>query len=217
MDKLKTIDLSSITWKNIKDQGLDLDYTIAIPKNIANELLKELDESLEYFTGELSQVRVFGKLYPLPRQQVAYGGPGITYSYSGTTVPALPWPTPVLALRDFLTTLKGIKYEFVLVNKYRNGNDHMGEHRDNEPELDSNYPITSVSLGQDRDFILKHKDARKSAGAKIPIPPVKLTLEHGSILLMNPPTNSIWYHSLPVRKRVLNPRINLTFRKMRTK
>lgn len=61
--------------------------------------------------------RVFGKIYDLPRQQVAYGDPGITYTYSGVTVPALPWPGPVLALRDFLESLKGIKYDFVLINK----------------------------------------------------------------------------------------------------
>ncbi|RVE54947.1 hypothetical protein evm_000314 [Chilo suppressalis] len=115
--------------------------------------------------------RVFGKVYPLPRQQVAYGDAGITYTYSGTTVPALPWPSPVLALRDFLFLLKGIKYDFVLVNKYQNGNDHMGEHRDNEPELDPSYPIASVSLGQERDFVLKHKDARKSGPDKKLIPP----------------------------------------------
>lgn len=61
--------------------------------------------------------RVFGKVYPLPRQQVAYGDPGITYTYSGIKVPALPWPTPVLELRNFLFRLKGIQYDFVLVNK----------------------------------------------------------------------------------------------------
>lgn len=61
--------------------------------------------------------RIFGKVYPLPRQQVAYGDPGITYKYSGTTVPALPWTPPVLSLRDFLFKLKGIKYDFVLINK----------------------------------------------------------------------------------------------------
>lgn len=31
---------------------------------------------------------------------------------------------------------------------------------------------------------------------------------------MNPPTNTHWYHSLPVRKKILAPRVNLTFRKI---
>lgn len=44
---------------------------------------------------------------------------------------------------------------------------------------------------------------------------VTIKLQHGSVLLMNPPTNEIWYHSLPTRKKILGSRINLTFRKMR--
>ncbi|CAH0718726.1 unnamed protein product, partial [Brenthis ino] len=171
---LSEIDLSSISWKHIKNNSLDLEYAVAIPRAIANIVLKELEESLNYFTGDLAKIKVFGKVYPLPRQQVAYGDPGITYKYSGITVPALPWPSPVLELRNFLFKLKGIKYDFVLVNKcnfrYRNGNDHMGEHRDNEPELDPNFPIASISLGEERPFVLKHKDARKPGPKKKDIP-----------------------------------------------
>ncbi|XP_013182428.1 PREDICTED: alpha-ketoglutarate-dependent dioxygenase alkB homolog 2-like [Papilio xuthus] len=216
-DKLKEIEIDKVTWKSIREDGLDLDYAVAIPREKANILYGELENTLQYFTGDLSKIKVFGKIYPLPRQQVAYGDPGITYTYSGITVPALPWPTPVLAIRDLLFKLKGILYDFVLVNKYRNGNDHMGEHRDNEPELDPKYPIASVSLGQERVFVLKHKDTRKPGPNRKQIPPVKINLEHGSILLMNPPTNEIWYHSLPVRKKLTGARINLTFRKMRGK
>ncbi|CAG9585845.1 unnamed protein product [Danaus chrysippus] len=149
-DNLKKVDLSCISWKVIKNDGLDLEYTVPIPRSIADGILKELEETLTFFTGDLAKIKVFGKIYPLPRQQVAYGDPGITYTYSGITIPALPWPEPVLMLRDFLFTLKGIKYEFVLVNKYRNGNDHMGEHRDNEPDLDPKYPIASISFGEER-------------------------------------------------------------------
>lgn len=89
----------------------------------------------------------------------------------------------------------------------------MGEHRDDEKELDPLCPIASVSLGAARDFIFRHRDARgKSAPRQIE--PVKLELAHGSLLLMNRPTNTFWYHSLPVRKKVLLPRINLTFRRI---
>ncbi|KAM3961844.1 DNA oxidative demethylase ALKBH2 [Aphomia sociella] len=209
------MDTKLIRWKTIKQIGLDLDYAVPISKGVATKLFNQLEQSLEYFSGDLAKIKVFGKMFPLPRQQVAYGDEGITYTFSGITVPALPWPEPVLALRDFLYNLKGIKYNFVLVNRYKNGHDHIGEHRDNESDLDPTYPIASVSLGQERDFVLKHKDARKTGKDKKSIPPVKINLEHGSVLFMNPPTNQNWYHSLPVRKRLIGPRINLTFRKMR--
>ncbi|XP_041977009.1 DNA oxidative demethylase ALKBH2-like [Aricia agestis] len=215
--ELKTIEANDISWKKIENEGLDLDYAVPIARSVANRILKELNENLEYFTGDLAKIKVFGKVYPLPRQQVAYGDPGITYTYSGLKVPALPWPAVVLELRDFLHKMTGIKYDFVLVNKYRNGKDHMGEHRDNEPDLDTNYPIASISFGEERPFVLKHKDARKPGPNKRQIPSVTVKLEHGSVLLMNPPTNDIWYHSLPARKKLLGARINLTFRKMNTK
>ncbi|KAF6729532.1 Alpha-ketoglutarate-dependent dioxygenase alkB-like 2 [Oryzias melastigma] len=84
--------------------------------------------------------------------------------------------------------------------RYKDGLDHMGEHRDDEKELDPACPIASVSLGAARDFIFRHRDAR-GRNCSRQIEPVKLELAHGSLLLMNPPTNTFWYHSLPVRKK----------------
>ena len=98
-------------------------------------------------------------------------------------------------------------------SRYKDGQDHMGEHRDDEKELDPLCPIASVSLGVARDFIFRHRDTRGNQ-ARRQIEPVKLELAHGSLLLMNSPTNTFWYHSLPVRKRISQPRINLTFRRI---
>lgn len=97
--------------------------------------------------------------------------------------------------------------------RYKDGQDHIGEHRDDEKELDPLCPIASVSLGAARDFVFRHRDARGKESRR-QIEPVKLELAHGSLLLMNQPTNTFWYHSLPVRKKVLFPRINLTFRRI---
>ena len=89
----------------------------------------------------------------------------------------------------------------------------MGEHRDDEKDLVHGYPIASLSLGQARDFIFKHTDSR-GKNAKRCIDPVKIELQHGSLLMMKHPTNTYWYHALPPRKRLPNVRINMTFRKM---
>ena len=103
-------------------------------------------------------------------------------------------------------------FNFVLVNRYENGMDHIGEHRDHEKELMPNMPIASLSLGQPRDFVFKHKDNRGRNKLRTDIEKVSLILENGSLLIMNAPTNYFWYHSLPVRKNIKLPRINLTFR-----
>lgn len=79
-----------------------------------------------------------------------------------------------------------MKFNFLLPNlkekriiiknpcRYRNGNDHIGEHRDAEPEIDQNVPIASLSLGQQRQFVLKHGDCRKKGADKRNIPPGNL-------------------------------------------
>ena len=51
--------------------------------------------------------------------QSAYGEPGITYRYSGTTVPAKSWSPGLAFLRDLVEKHSGVRYNFVLVNKYR--------------------------------------------------------------------------------------------------
>lgn len=101
----------------------------------------------------------------------------------------------------------------MLVNRYADGNDSIGEHRDDESELDSNVPIASLTLGTSRDFYFRHADAR--SGRDKTIPKVSLVLEDGLLLLMEKPTNKYWYHALPRRKRCNGVRINLTFRKVK--
>ncbi|XP_056144577.1 DNA oxidative demethylase ALKBH2 isoform X2 [Lampris incognitus] len=182
-------------------------------KEEADPLFKQLEEEVVYLTGDDTKVHVFGKFCDIPRKQATYGDAGLNYTYSGVKHSARLW-TPTLAhIRNAVTKTTGQSFNFVLVNRYKDGQDHMGEHRDDERELDPLCPIASVSLGAARDFIFRHREARGKQNCR-QIEPVKLELDHGSLLLMNHPTNTFWYHSLPVRKRVLLPRINLTFRRI---
>lgn len=98
-------------------------------------------------------------------------------------------------------------------DRYKDGSDHIGEHRDDERELAPGSPIASVSFGACRDFLFRHKDSRGKRPRRT-VEVVRLQLAHGSLLMMNHPTNAHWYHSLPIRKKVLAPRVNLTFRKI---
>ncbi|KAM9360660.1 DNA oxidative demethylase ALKBH2 [Symphorus nematophorus] len=202
-----------VPWQKIEAEGLDCDYALLFSKEEADRLFKQLEEEVVYSTGEESKVQVFGKVYNIPRKQATYGDAGLTYTYSGVTRSACPWTPTLEYIRDAVTKTTGQTFNFVLVNRYKDGQDHMGEHRDDEKELDPLCPIASVSLGAARDFIFRHRDARGKQ-VRRQIEPVKLELAHGSLLLMNSPTNTFWYHSLPVRKKIAQPRINLTFRRI---
>ncbi|KAK4876172.1 hypothetical protein RN001_012594 [Aquatica leii] len=211
---LKELENTKVEWKKISREGLDLDYSLLFPKRLADEIMTLLENDVEYYDGDLTKVKIFGKLCDIPRQQVAYGNEGLKYTFSGVTLPAKTWILPLKLIRDTISKLTAVEFNFVLVNRYRNGADHIGEHRDVEADLDLSAPIASISFGQCRDFILKHRDCRKKGNEKREVPKVKLELQHGSLLLMNPPTNQVWYHSLPPRKNANGVRINLTFRKI---
>ena len=197
--------------------GLNILYCSSFFKHRdADNLLKQLRTELEsYLSASPNVIRLMGKEVRIPRRQAAFGNSGLVYSFSGIKMAANPW-LPILM--DIKTCIEGAvkeEFNFVLVNEYTNGHDYMGEHRDDESCLCSHASIASLSLGQERDFVFRHKDSRGRAAKRKDIKPIKLSLSHGSLLVMRWPTNSEWYHSLPVRRKALGLRINLTFRRMK--
>lgn len=202
-----------LEWRKMKAENLDCDYVMLYSKDEADKLLSECSDQLQYNTGALAKVKIFGKWHDIPRKQAAYGEPGLSYNFSNNTIPARPWIPLLESIRDRIIEVTGHDFNFVLINRYKDGCDYMGEHRDDEADLVRGHPIASLSLGQARDFVFRHVDAR-GKHAKRNIEPVKIELQHGSLLMMNHPTNTYWYHSLPQRKKLLGVRINMTFRKM---
>ena len=101
----------------------------------------------------------------------------------------------------------GVRFNSLLLNRYRDGADRMGWHADDEPELDDQAPIVSLSLGVARDLRFRHRQGVEPAFA--------VRLEDGDLLLMDPPTQQHWQHALPPRARVVAERLNLTFRVIR--
>ncbi|XP_067144289.1 DNA oxidative demethylase ALKBH2-like isoform X2 [Centruroides vittatus] len=188
----ESLEINSLKWKKIENINLNLSYAILFTKKQADNIFSQLEKDIKYFSNDLLKVKVFGKWHEIPRKQVAYGDSGLTYSFSG------------------------IAANLTVNTRYKNGLDHIGEHQDNEKELEEKAPIASLSFGQVRDFVLKHKESR-GKNVKCKIDPVKIELEHGSLLMMNYPTNLYWYHSLPIRKKCIHPRVNLTFRKFKVK
>ncbi|XP_044131288.1 DNA oxidative demethylase ALKBH2 [Bufo gargarizans] len=202
------------TWKRIREENLNCDYTSLFNKAEADEIFQQLEKDIVYFTGDLSKVQVYGKWHNVPRKQVTFGDEGLTYTFSGITLSPKPWIPVLNLIRERVQLVTGHSFNFVLINRYKDGNDHIGDHRDDEKELVPQSPIASVSFGACRDFVFRHRDSRGKNSVRT-IEPVKLELEHGSLLMMNFPTNVYWYHSLPVRRKVLAARVNLTFRKMK--
>lgn len=155
---------------------------------------------------EVHRIRLFGRWHDSPRLSCWIGDPGASYRYSGVGFEPRPWPPMLEAVRERLAAELGGPFNSALANLYRDGQDAMGWHSDDEPELGPGPVIASLSLGQPRRFLLRHREdpARRLA----------LDLPHGSLLVMRGETQANYRHALPRSRRALAPRINLTFRRI---
>ncbi|TBU91978.1 alpha-ketoglutarate-dependent dioxygenase AlkB family protein [Phytopseudomonas dryadis] len=154
------------------------------------------------------EVVLYGRRHPVPRLLAWYGDAGIRYRYSGMTHQPLPW-TPLLAeIRRRLVEAVGQPLNGALLNCYRNGQDSMGWHSDDEPELGADPLVVSLSLGATRRFDLRRKGQQRIEHS--------LPLEHGSLLVMAGQTQHHWQHQVAKTRSHCAPRLNLTFRLIRS-
>jgi alkylated DNA repair dioxygenase AlkB len=148
-------------------------------------------------------ITVFNKTHKIPRKQIYMGDTGTGYRYSNQLFMPEPWQASVQNLKNTLNARFGTQFNAVLLNWYRNGEDKMGWHADDEPELGFSPTIASITLGAARKFKIRENTSKSVTD---------LYLAHGSCLLMAGHSQRDYQHSLPVQKRVLEGRINLTFR-----
>ena len=104
---------------------------------------------------------------------------------------------------QILNARLNVHFNFVLANFYRDGKDYVGWHADDEPDLGSRPLIASVSLGESRRFRVRHNSRKVTES---------IDLVHGSLLIMRGKSQSHFKHCLAKTKRLVNSRINLTFR-----
>jgi alkylated DNA repair dioxygenase AlkB len=166
----------------------------------ADLLFKYFKETLPFHQGTIT---LFGKTHAIPRLEAFFATENRTYTYSGKTLQTHPFTTELLALKSKIEAISLEKFNCVLVNLYRNGQDSNGWHADNEPELGKNPVIASVSLGATRRFDLRHNLTNEK---------ISFDLTNGSLLLMKAEMQHFWKHQIAKTKKVNEGRINLTFR-----
>jgi alkylated DNA repair dioxygenase AlkB len=178
---------------------------LAQPESVRETLLQEVPWRQERIT-------LWGQTHPLPRLTCWMADPGCSYTYSGLRNAPTAWTEAVSHLREQVEAQAGCRFNSLLLNFYRDGRDRMGWHADDEPELDPEAPIASLSLGATRVFQLRPR--RPIDGQR---PTFGLALGDGDLLLMEPPTQAHWQHQLPQRLRLQEARLNLTFRLVRSR
>jgi alkylated DNA repair dioxygenase AlkB len=140
--------------------------------------------------------------YPVPRDEVWIAP--YPYRYSGRLYPAYEgWTKELLDIKAQVECFTKTRYDSVLCNLYKSGNDSVAFHC--EREMSSSHPIASISLGAIRDFVMKPKngDAKE-----------KIALGNGSLLVMHAGMQETWEHAVLKTTKDIGGRINLTFRVM---
>lgn len=165
-------------------------------------LLKEIDWKQE-------PIFIYGKTAMQPRLTAWYGDRGKSYQYSGISMRPKNWTPALLEIKQRIEKRTPVVFNSVLLNLYRDQQDSVGWHRDNEKSLGINPVIGSVSFGAPRKFLFRYYTDKSIQHS--------LELAHGSFLLMQGETQHYWEHSIPKQNHKTGPRINMTFRVIQEK
>lgn len=115
-----------------------------------------------------------------------------------------PWTPRLVIVRERLEVLLGTGFDYVFVNRYRDGRDSVAWHGDHES---SGKVVASLSLGATREF-----DLRPKRESELRPRAIALDLAHGDLVVMAGETQRYWEHRVRKDPRVHDQRINLTFR-----
>ena len=199
------------------------------------------DELRRQVAWEQTEIVLYGKKMRIPRLNAWYAEPQCGYTYSGKYFEPLPWlpllveikaavektlrplliegATQECATQEDVTQKESTPREIfnsVLVNCYRDGQDSVAWHSDDEPELGNNPIVASLSLGADRQFQLRHKNYKQQVQhAQSGQYKQNICLSNGDLLLMHGNMQHCWQHQIPKTKKAVGERINITFRKIK--
>lgn len=179
---------------NQKIENFDL-FKLDITEEIFDRLKSKI-------TFSQSEIFLYGKTHKIPRLEAWFGHS--EYTYTQNTLTPAPWFEEILMLKSLCEAYAKTQFNSALVNLYRNGDDYVSWHQDNEKELGDMPIIASLSLGQSRTFQIRRKNNPKEKHSFI--------LEHGDLVIMRGDFQQIWEHQISKTKRACLERINITFR-----
>ena len=185
----------------------DLEIDLYQDKRLEEKKDLWFESCLHDLDWETGFITIFGKTHQIPRLQAWYADNKVEYTYSGKKLQRHNWNNLLLEIKEKIENITSFKFNSVLANLYRDGNDSMGLHSDDEKELGKNPVIASLSLGESREIYFKHKNKKLN----LIIPQAS-----GQLIVMHGKTQEYWKHEIKKTKKIKKPRINLTFRNIIT-
>ena len=182
--------------------GVLTEYPALFYPDKADQYLKTLWKDCPWTQDK---IRIAGKTIPIPRLQCWMGDLGATYAYSGINLKRNNWTSVMLEIKGIAEEIASEKLNSVLINGYRDGQDSVSWHSDDEKELGTDPVIVSISFGAKRKFQIKPKE-------KLDKRRFMFDLNHGTGIVMANGFQKHWLHQVPKEPKIETLRINLTFR-----
>jgi len=165
--------------------------------------LQYLDALKREINWQNDVVKMYGKTIECKRQTAWMGEDYFEYTYSGITKKAEIFTPLILEIKNKIEVRVNQHFNSCLLNYYKDGNEGMSWHSDNEKTMGIEPIIASLSVGAARKFSFKHNESKQK---------IDLLLENGSLVVMQGKTQTYWKHALPQSGKIKLPRINLSFR-----
>lgn len=187
------------------EDGAIVDF---IPNFMTKEFSDKLFNSLLILKYEQPEIRMFNKMIKIPRLQAWMSDKDIQGATLYQSSNPIPWSNEVLLIKNKLEKITNFKFDYVLINYYRDGKDSISYHGDSEAIGENKNVICGVTVGAQRKFVMRHVEWKKRGIEK-----KEFLLSNGSLIIMKGDnTQKFWQHSVPKTSRVMFPRFNLTFR-----
>ena len=166
-----------------------------------------IDECIAYvipLLEEKPEIVVFGKKCRQNRNVGFFSDQSIGYKYSNNLMKSKPLQEKLSLLLGIINNTLGTEFNGILVNEYKNGEDYISAHSDDELGL-TDIGVVSISYGAERTFRIRDKKTKQ-------IVHDEPTTQY-SILQMGGNFQQLYTHEIPIQKKIKASRVSFTFRK----
>ena len=165
------------------------------------EITTLIDPLLDYHP----EIIIFGKVCHQQRSVGFFSDNSIGYKYNTKITMSKPMIPKLTELLEFINTKFGTDFNGILINKYENGEEYIGQHADDERGLNNSTGVIAISHGAIRKFRICDKKTKKTV--------IDVPTTSNKIMQMWGDFQNEFTHGIPVEKKVKEVRYSYTFRK----
>jgi alkylated DNA repair dioxygenase AlkB len=177
-------------YKREVTQNLDLDIEKCV-KEVKDKLLNN------------PPIVVYGKPAKQHRSIGFFSNDSIGYYYSGQLAKSQPLTPKLKNMLNIINNKLSAEFNGILVNYYKNGEDYIGKHSDDEKGLDK-IGVVSISYGAIRKFRIRNKLTNKKV--------IDINMNSGEIIHMGGNFQKEFTHEIPIEKKIKEGRYSFTLR-----